>query len=631
MITDEHPARAGGRGLLDGFRGRGVRVFTGRALTGRLREALLVVLAAVVVSLIADRRYLTGLTTTAAGDLGDPLYFSWQLAWVGHALSTDPSTLWTTNAFLQAPGNLAFTDTVLGYAPISLLLGLFGLSGQPGALAGLNLAVFVAGVLATVGGYALARAMGAGRIGALVAGAGFGYAPWRLEQVIHINVLSTGGIALSLALLARGNGWSLRHGWQPERVGPRWIAAGWAVACWQLTLGFATGIWFVYSLALPMLGWALGWLMRWRRSGRQPLPRSVLAAHGIGGLAFTLTGGLLVQPYLAVIAAHPEAVRGPNWLPLFSPPWRGLLTAPDTSRFWGERQTIWRAWLTWPPEMVLSPGMVLLGLAVIGLFVSVWPWRRRLGLAAATAVLTVLAMGTTFPGGGRWTYLPLFRHAPGWEALRTPGRLIIWVTLGLCLLAAGAVARIYSELHPLRPQDLARLTGLRRIADLRRIGDPRRLAWRGPQSRALALAVLSVALGVLPAVAVVSEGLGRTPHWRVATSPVQLDRLPAPVLLLPTDSIADYHMMLWSTQGWPLLANGSSGFDTTEQAAIRESAQTFPDATSVAELRARGVLTVVIVRSRTYGSLWEGAADRSVAGLPVHRRDLGDAVVYSLG
>jgi hypothetical protein len=132
-------------------------------------------------------------------------------------------------------------------------------------------------------------------------------------------------------------------------------------------------------------------------------------------------------------------------------------------------------------------------------------------------------------------------------------------------------------------------------------------------------------------VAVVSEGLGRTPHWRVATSPVQLDRLPAPVLLLPTDSIGDYHMMLWSTQGWPLLANGSSGFDTTEQAAIRESAQTFPDATSVAELRARGVLTVVIVRSRTYGSLWEGAADRSVAGLPVHRSDLGDAVVFRLG
>ena len=42
-----------------------------------------------------------------------------------------------------------------------------------------------------------------------------------------------------------------------------------------------------------------------------------------------------------------------------------------------------RAELAWPPEMVLSPGLVLLALAVLGLVVSVWPLRRRLVLAAA--------------------------------------------------------------------------------------------------------------------------------------------------------------------------------------------------------------------------------------------------------
>lgn len=567
-------------------------------LMRRRGEATLVVLAALAAASVAHRNQLADLTTTAAGDLGDPLYFSWQLAWVSHALAGNPGGLWTTNAFAQAPGNLAFTDTVLGYAPLGWLLP----SGQAGALAQLNLALLLTTTLATVAGYALARAMGAGWPGGLVAAAGFGYAPWRLQQVIHINVLSTAGIALTLALLARGSGWSLRRGWQPERMSWRWIAAGWAVACWQLTLGFAIGIWFAYSTALAMLLLAGGWLLSGRR--RAGLPRPVVLAHGIGGLAFAGLGALLVQPYLRVIEAHPEARRGENWLPLFSPPWRGLLTAPTTSSFWGDRQVNWRSRLSWPPEMVLSPGIVLLVLAVLGLVFSVWPLRRRLLVALTTAVVAVLALGTNAPAGGRWTYLPLYHHAPGWEALRTPGRLMIWVTMGLCVLAAGAVARFYAELAPPRPA-------------------------RGNRS-AQVMAAAAAVLAAVPAVVVLFEGSGLPRHWIVAQSPVKLDTLPAPVLLLPSDEIGDYHMMLWSTEGWPVIANGSSGFQPTEQVELRQEAKTFPDTASVAALRSRGILTVVVVRSRALGTPWQGAADRPVTDLPLRRTDLGDAVVFRL-
>jgi hypothetical protein len=559
----------------------------------------LVVLSSFVLAAVMHPDQLHDLTTSAAGDLGDPLYFAWQLAWVSHALGSDPSALWTTNAFLQAPGNLAFTDTVLGYAP----LGLVTPSGQGGALAQLNLALFVATALATIGGYALARAMGVGRIAALVAGVGFGYAPWRLTQVIHINVVSTGGIALSLALLLRGTGWSLLRGWQPGRMRWRWIAAGWVVALWQLTLGFATGIWFVYGLAIPLGLLAVGWLLRGRRRARPPW--SVVLAHGIGGAVFTLAGALLVQPYLRVIAAHPEAKRGENWLPLFSPPWRGLLTAPVTSWFWGDRQLHWRALLPWQPEMVLSPGLVLIVVAVLGLGFSVFPLRRRLAVGVVTAFVTLLAMGTRAPGGGRWTYLPLFHHAPGWEALRTPGRLMIWTTLGLCVLAAGAVARFQNALRA--PAVV-----------------------RGDRSTIVA-ALTAVVITAVPASAVLVEGSGRPRHWKVPVSPVALARLPGPVLLLPSDEIGDYHMMLWSTEGWPVIANGSSGFQPSEQLEIREEALTFPDAASVAALRRRGILTVVVVRSRAFGTPWSRAAARPVTGLPVRRTDLGDAVVYTLG
>ncbi|HEY6793797.1 MAG TPA: hypothetical protein VI248_03830 [Kineosporiaceae bacterium] len=607
-------------------------------------EILAVVLGAVGLACWTDRGALSGLTTTAGGDLGDPLYFAWELAWVRHAVLTDPGGLWTTPAFLQAPDNLAFTDTVLGYTPLGLLVP----GGQSGALAVLNLAGLAATAAAVVGGYALARAMGSGRLAGLVAGAGFGFAPWRLEQTIHINVISTGGIALALALLSRGNGWSLRRGWQPGRMSPRWIAAGWGVACYQLLFGWATGIWFVYALGLPMVAWTAGWLVVGRR--RAALPRGVLLAHGLGGLAFVVTGALLLRPYLRVVAAHPEARRGENWLPLFSPPWRGLLTAPTTSWYWGGRQLGWRSTLSWPPEMILSPGVALLVLALTGLVFSVWPWRRRLGLGLATAVLTVLAMGTAFPfGHGEWTYLPLYRYLPGWSALRTPGRLMIWVTLGLCLLAAGAVARFSTELRPARrpagtsadPPPTA--AGPPPAPDAGPppaldagpppapdAGPPRdaRRAWR--EARMTAAAFAAALLTVVPSAVVVGEGLGHTPHWPVARSPIRLTSLRQPILLLPTDLIGDYQMMLWQSEGWPVIANGNSGFDPTAQTALRSEAKTFPDAASVAALRARGIVTVVVVRPRAVDGPWADAAERPVTGLGISRTDLGDAVVFTL-
>ena len=113
------------------------------------------------------------------------------------------------------------------------------------------------------------------------------------------------------------------------------------------------------------------------------------------------------------------------------------------------------------------------------------------------------------------------------------------------------------------------------------------------------------------------------PNWFSCGSPLGS--------VLPTGQVADYHMMLWSTEGFPLLTNGDSGFNPAFQVAMRLEASTFPDAGSVAALRARGVSTVVIVRSRAAGTIWDGAADVPVDGLGITRQDLGDAVVYDLG
>jgi hypothetical protein len=541
-----------------------------------------------------------GLSTKVPVDLGDSTYFAWQMAWVSRALLGD-APLWTTNAFGGAADNLAFTDAVLGYAPLGVLTGAFTDDGQAAALAQLNLASLLATVLAVVGAYALARAMGAGAVAGLVAGAGFAFAPWRLAHVIHINVFSVGGMALALALLARGHGWSMRRGHQVERASWPWVLAGWAVACWQLSISIAIGVPFAYVLAVIALVAVVGWV----RAGRPTLgvgdqARRVVIADVGGALGLLALTAALANVYLRVLRAHPEAVRTADHLALFSPPWRGLLTAPDTSRWWGERQASWRVDMIWAPEMAVLPGFLLLALALAGLVASSWPVRWRITLACSGVVLTLLTLGTTV-AGGRWTYLPLFDHAPGWSGLRTPGRMIIWVTLVLCLLAAGAIDAAVGRARP------------------------RVRAHRDLHVRPV---IALVACAFLPWLLVV-EGRGEVPYWDVAPTPIPLEDLPQPVLVLPTSQVLDYQTQLWSARGWPLLVNGGSGFDPTFQVAMREEAAAFPADESVAALQARGVATVVVIRSRVGGTLWEQAAD--AAHPPdVERADFGDAVVYDL-
>ena len=157
--------------------------------------------------------------------------------------------------------------------------------------------------------------------------------------------------------------------------------------------------------------------------------------------------------------------------------------------------------------MIISPGHVLAVLAVLGLVVSVWPLRRRLLLGLATAVATVLTLGTQAPGGGGWSYLLLYRHLPGWDALRTPGRLVLWVTMGLALLAAGLVGRLAELL-------------LRRAAD------------REVRPISAVRLTVGVYLLAVPTLLVGADDWGGPLHWPVAQAPVVVATVPAPLMFL---------------------------------------------------------------------------------------------------
>jgi hypothetical protein len=569
----------------------------GGAVGRRLvHEWTLVVAGALALAVLMTWPALRYPAYTLPQDLGDPTLVTWLLAWPGHILLTDPAQLWHGNAFYPERWSYAFTDSLLGYAPA----GLIG-DGPLAAVARYNVLFVLVYAFAFIGAYALVRQLGADRIAALVAAVAFAYAPWRLGQAGHLQVLSTGGIALSLAMLARGHGWSLRYRYRfrPGRVRPGWIIAGWLVATWQMTIGFGIGLAFAYVLAGTGIVVALAWLVRRiARRRRHPVGR-IVAANVIGGVIFGAVTVLMALPYLTVVDQHPQARRDFNVLYNFSPPVQGFVTAPEHSWLWGSSHEGARDALAWAPEMALLPGFALLGLAVAGLVYSVWSIWARVLLAAGAAASVLIGLGTEFLGGD--VYRVLHERLPGWDALRTPGRLVIWTTLLLGILAAGAVAAFVS-----RSRDLA----------LER-GSPQPGGW-------LKLAAL------VPAVLILVEGIGTTPHPVVPRQPAALATVEAPILVLPSGQGEDQLVMLWSTDRFAPIVNGGSGFAPTSIMFTREITLTFPDEQSVSHLRTIGVATVVVL-PEAVGTDWETALTATGDGLGITREEIDGAVVFHIG
>jgi hypothetical protein len=138
---------------------------------------------------------------------------------------------------------------------------------------------------------------------------------------------------------------------------------------------------------------------------------------------------------------------------------------------------------------------------------------------------------------------------------------------------------------------------------------------------------------LLPALLVMIEGIGQVDQSVVPTAPVALRTLPGPVLVLPTSQQGDYPVMTWSTDGWPALANGGSGFEPPYQAALRRTAKAFPQAEAVQVLRDQGVRTVVLDRALAAGTPWAALAatpEGAIGGTGVHIRYQGTAVIYDL-
>jgi hypothetical protein len=644
-----------------GRTGSGRRV---RAALVRLvrHEWVLAVLGGLLLAVLLTWPTLRDITSTIPQDIGDPTLQAWQIAWGGHALLHDPTQLWHSNTFYPEAYTYAYSDTLLGYAPA----GMIG-EGPVAAVVRYNILYVLVHALAFVGAYALVRQLGAGRIGAAAAGIAFGYAPWKLAQAGHLHVLSIGGIALALAMLARGHGWSLRHGYRPDRRRPGWAFAGWLVAAWQMTLGFGIGLPFGYVLALVCLaaGAGFGWSW-WRRRSRPVFGRRLLTADLAGGAVFTGVTLFMALPYLEVVALHPAGRRTLAHVAQFSPPMRGFLTAPPENWLWGERHAAAREGLSFANEMTLLPGVVLIGLAFAGLFFSVWRLRHRVLLGIGVLVSVALASGTNFGGDGDPGYATLVLHAPGWDAIRTSGRLVIWTTLLLGILAAGALtamtarppatdpddpavpavpevpasSAVPAQAHgvvpetvpagPAEPVDgpvpLLRPAAYQPSPDVEEADRKARVERTADFGKTLVrlLALVPVALILL-------EGVNRTPHAPVLPQPAALRTAEGPLLVLPSSGTLEFSVMLWSTDNFPQMVNGLAAFTPESQAQTHAMTASFPDQGSVGYLRELGIRTVVVLPQYLPGTPWQDALIRPVDGLGISREEVSGSVVFRLG
>ena len=405
-----------------------------------------------------------------------------------------------------------------------------------------------------------------------------------------MQVISSGGIPLAFALGLRG--YRLRR--------PAWVIAGWAVAAWQLAVGFTLGLPLAYLLATV---WVIA-LVVWLRGGRPRIDRGLAIATVVGAAAFLAAALLLSRPYVRVADAHPGAHRTAADVAAFSgPPWI-LLVAPDENLVWGGATSPLRDGLENVPEKTLFPGLAIVALAIAGLSSPVYPrWLRR-GLGVGVVAVLILALGFREGGGLAWPYRVVYELVPGWQGIRVPGRLVTFSSLGLALLAGAGAQRA--------------MLG----------GAARRLSGRGG----------ATAIAALLVVAVVIEGRGlpldpfdNQAQPRVPAVPPSVASVAAPQLHLPAQRATDNRRyLLWSTDGFPAIVNGRSSLNPAFTERVIERVEPFPDRPTVAFLSRLGVKGVILHANRVNGTPWEAAARRPVTGLGVTRRDRGDLVVYEI-
>jgi hypothetical protein len=135
----------------------------------------------------------------AVEDKQDALLNTWIIAWVGHALITDPLNLFNANIFSPYLNTLAYSETLL---PQGLFALPFHLAFDNTVL-GYNLVLLASFFLAAYAMYLFVFDLTRNRGAGIVAGIIFAFNPYNLGNLAQVQLLSFGWMPLALLCLKK--------------------------------------------------------------------------------------------------------------------------------------------------------------------------------------------------------------------------------------------------------------------------------------------------------------------------------------------------------------------------------------------------------------------------------------------
>jgi hypothetical protein len=277
-------------------------------------------------------------------DLGDPLIAA-SLLWWNASVPPLTERWWDGLGFFPAHGMMAFSAHFLGASLIAAPLQWMGLN----AIAAYNVTFLASFPLSAMAAHAVALTLTKRHDAALICGLAFGFNPFRVAHVEHLELLLAFGMPMALTALHR----------YVESRQRRWLA----VLAGALVLQALSSSYYALFFTVFFGLWIV-WFMR-PRAWREGL--AVCAA----GASATLVVWPVVAGYSGVHATY-------NWrrdlseeILKFSADFSSFVTASPLSALWG-----WTAPLN-GAERQLFPGLTITALAIAGL---VWSIRGSSGV-----------------------------------------------------------------------------------------------------------------------------------------------------------------------------------------------------------------------------------------------------------
>lgn len=366
------------------------------------------------------------LAASLPGDLGDPAFLAGVLAWGSDhwlaLLSGDPgaaSRFWDAPIFYPERIATAYSEHFALHA--LLTLPVYAVTRNP--ILCYNLWFLATFALSAIGMYLWVRDLTGRPWAAFVAGLAFGFAPYRIASLAHLQVLSSHWMPFVLFGLRR---------YLAGRNSDALLGAGAALWAQNLSSGYFMVFFAPFVALYALVEVAARGLLRDWRVWRD------LSLTALVAVAATLP---FAVPYLSRGSGGERTLRE---VINFSADLLGWLTASPFLNVWGSLQTFVKF------EGWLFPGATVVAVGLLGLYAAGRSWRStdasaqglRTGAAFGAIALVLsfwLSLGPqieieTQPTGLPSLYWILWEYVPGFGAARAPARFAMITVLALALL-----------------------------------------------------------------------------------------------------------------------------------------------------------------------------------------------------